>query len=278
MPSSAVWPSISTPMDDERTLVLNLLADLRQAANGLESTRTSKHPVSQSNATTQRVFVSWAHANSGWSEEAQEDWQSKVVKFAMGLRANGVDADIDLFHLEDTSVDWTRFGPQKIQESDTVLIVMSEGWAERWSGTNKPMQGAGAVGEADELLGLFQRNQAEFQRRCLVVMFNDVPTSVLPGRLNRLNRFSIDPYDPDSYEALLRTLTNQPRFGRPSLGPLPSFATLEDSDINELTKEAKAAERKRTRSSSDLSDQDKDALSMRESVIKGLIESLRDER
>jgi hypothetical protein len=137
-------------------------------------------------------------------------------------RRFGIRADVDLFHLDET-IDWTRYGPQQIQEAKFTLVAMSQAWAERWSGTNSPRVGAGAAAEADTLRGLFTQDQDTWQQRVVVVMFPDVDTSVVPADLQRASRVSVDPADPDSFEGLIRLLTDQPRYPSPPLGEVPVF-------------------------------------------------------
>ena len=55
-----------------------------------------------------------------------------------------------------------------------VIVVLSEAWKQRWQGTNAPTVGAGAVAEADTLQGIFGKNQAEFQRKTLLVLLPGV--------------------------------------------------------------------------------------------------------
>lgn len=89
------------------------------------------------------VFISWAH------EDARRE--AEVAQLAANLRILGIDADVDLFHLDDDNVDWTRWGVRRIAEVDYILIVASEPYGRRWEGTNEPTEGPGAVREADAL-------------------------------------------------------------------------------------------------------------------------------
>jgi hypothetical protein len=166
------------------------------------------------------AFISWAHSHSTWSKEQTSDWESQVAAFAALLRRLGIRADVDLFHL-DEPMDWTRYGPQQIQSAMFTLVVMSEAWAERWSGANSPREGAGAAAEADTLRGLFARDQEAWQRRVIVVMFPEVASDVVPLDLQRVARVPVDPSDPDSLDAVIRMLTGQPRYPKPPVGEIP---------------------------------------------------------
>lgn len=166
------------------------------------------------------AFVSWAHSHPSWTKEQTSDWESQVAAFAALLRRFGIRADVDLFHLDEPK-DWTRFGPQQVQAAKFTLVVMSQAWAERWSGSNSPRVGAGAAAEADTLRGLFAHDQEAWQRRVVLVMFPEVVPGVVPPDMQRVTRVAVNPSDPDSFEGLIRLLTEQPRYPKPPIGEVP---------------------------------------------------------
>ena len=82
-----------------------------------------------------------------------------------------IEADVDLFHLSDTSTDWTRWGPNKVRASDFVIVAISKAWAERWQGINAPA----CWGVARQLRrtlskAFFGKDQSEFQRKTLIAL------------------------------------------------------------------------------------------------------------
>jgi len=186
---------------------------------GVELEKSRTHSGEKSVATT--VLVSWAHRGEKWSDEETAGWTQEVVEFTGALRANGIDADLDLFHAEEPDIDWTRFGPRAVADSEFVVIAMSEAWAQRWIGENIPTVGAGAVAEADALKGLFQKDQSKWQRKVIVVVLPSQDEKDIPDDLMRATRFWVDPDDPDSIDTLLRTITGQPLFQKPDLGRVP---------------------------------------------------------
>jgi len=179
-----------------------------------------------------RAFVSWAHTGENWNSDESRDWERRVIAFTTILRSFGIDADVDLYHSSDPSIDWTRFGQQSVDQTDFIVVAYSEAWGQRWTGTNKPTLGAGAVVEADTIKGILQANQSEFQRRVLVARLPGPGRAKLPNDLNRLNRFNIDVDEPDSFEGLLRTLTGQPVYMVPELGELPVLPPVVMEGIN----------------------------------------------
>ena len=171
-------------------------------------------------------MVSWAHANTDWDQNRTAEWERAVKEFAELLRTCGVDADLDLWHLSDTSIDWSRWGPDKVRTSEFVIVVLSEAWKQRWQGTNAPTVGAGAVAEADTLKGIFGKNQAEFQRKTLLVLLPGVPRDVVPEDLYRLNRFPVADLTRAGIDDLLRALFDTPKHTAPPVGTPPTFGTL----------------------------------------------------
>lgn len=169
------------------------------------------------------ALVSWAHSNPGWDPEQTTAWQQQVKEFADLLRLNGIVADLDLFHLSETSIDWTRWGPGKARTSDFVIVAMSQAWAQRWLGTNAPTVGAGAVAEADMLKGIFGRDQSEFQRKTLIALLPGVGSDVIPEDLYRLNRFHVSTLTREGVEDLLRAVFEAPRHLPAPVGPRPTF-------------------------------------------------------
>ncbi|OMC51963.1 hypothetical protein A5742_17685 [Mycolicibacterium fortuitum] len=167
--------------------------------------------------------MSWAHSNPNWNQDQSAAWQEQVKEFADLLRAQGIEADLDLFHLSETSIDWTRWGPGKVRTSDFVIVAMSEAWAQRWLGQNAPTVGAGAVAEADMLKGIFGRDQSEFQRKTLIALLPGVRSDVVPEDLYRLNRFRVAELTREGVEDLLRTVFEAPRHVAAPVGPRPTF-------------------------------------------------------
>jgi len=166
------------------------------------------------------AFLSWAHQpNPGLDAAA---WRDQVLEFVAALRnPGGIVADLDLHHASDPNVDSSRYGPRRVRECDFVLVAVNAAWRERFEGTNDPGVGAGAVGEANELLGLFAEDQAEFRRKVKLVLLPGAAASDVPGQLSGVQRFSITDPTPANLATLLRTLTNQPEYIPPAVGVVP---------------------------------------------------------
>ena len=191
---------------------------------------TSSPPAAEPGTTpvAPTAIVSWAHANTDWDKTQTAQWEQAVKEFAQLLRTHGIDADLDLWHLSETSIDWTRWGPDKVRTSEFVIVVLSEAWKQRWQGTNAPTVGAGAVAEADTLKGIFGNNQAEFQRKTLLALLPGVPKDVAPEDMYRLNRFPVAKLTRAGIDDLLRAIFKAPKHTASPVGAQPTFDTPAD--------------------------------------------------
>ena len=175
-----------------------------------------------------KAFISWAHRDPGWEDSDEAAWTQEVYAFALLLRSYGIDADLDLFHQSEPGVDWTRFGPRQVADSEWVIVALSRAWRERWEGRNRPSEGAGAVAEADALLSEFQDNQQTFRNKVVLVT---LPArhgeDVVPTGLDGVHRFTFRDFSPQEIMPLIRLLTGQPEYPRGPLGPLPELSPVE---------------------------------------------------
>jgi hypothetical protein len=169
------------------------------------------------------ALISWAHKNTGWSDDETAQWQRDVESFAALLREYGVETDLDLWHAHESTIDWTRWGQNKVRDSDFVIVAISEAWSQRWQGTNASTVGAGAVAEADALKGIFGKDQAEFQRKTMLALLPGVASDLVPEDLYRLARFPISEVTRAGIDDLLRTLFDAPRHSPPPVGSAPTF-------------------------------------------------------
>lgn len=167
-----------------------------------------------------KAFISYAHTSAGWTEEVTERWMADVLSLAMALSAMGIDVELDQFHFEELGVDWNRFGTMAVQDSDFVLIAVSPSYRERFEGTNDPSVGAGAVREADAILGILNHDQEEYRHKVVVLVLPEAGESDVPTQLSGHQRFTIAEVTDDGVESLFRLLSRQPATPKPPVGPL----------------------------------------------------------
>jgi hypothetical protein len=182
------------------------------------------------------VFASWAHGDPGWSDDRACAWEQEVSSFVTVLRSLGIDVDIDLYHLHDRKVDWSRWGPAKVQSSDIVLGIVSPAWRARLEGLNAPTEGAGAVAEADALLGTFGRDQDALRSKLVLVVLPSMRgADAIPARFHGIARVTLDDLSPATLTPLLHLLLGVPMHEVPPLGTLPDLVPLTDPAPAEQT-------------------------------------------
>lgn len=158
-----------------------------------------------------KVFVSWAHRGESWSNTEASTWQATVENFARLVDdVDGLDVELDLWHVNDRDMDWRRWCLEQVRSSDYVLVAMNAPWEQRWRGTNSPAQGSGVVAEADALRGVFERDQLEFQRKVRIVMLPGAHGRDIPEDLARLTRVTVTEVSMDGVRALVDNLLEVP--------------------------------------------------------------------
>jgi hypothetical protein len=168
------------------------------------------------------ALISWAHVDPGWSPDQIGARRDAVFELATTLRRNGVEVDVDLYHLS-ASVDWTRWGPLRIAECDFVLVVVSESWRLAWEGRGDPSKGAGAAAEADSLRSIYAVNRDAFRDKVRLVLLPGANSRDIPSGLHGVARFEVGTIDDAGVSDLLRNLTEQPEFIKGALGALPDL-------------------------------------------------------
>lgn len=180
-----------------------------------------------------KVFISWAHQGEGWTGEHTKEWAAAVETFAASLdQSADVDVVLDLWHQHDRDLDWTRWGPQQVDECDWTLIIINEPWAQRWKGSNNPETGAGAVAEADALHGMFYKNQADFQHKVRLIVLPGAYKRDIPSDLWRAKCVTVSNPHPDGISDVLAELRGESRrLGGTRSASLTSTSAFLDGDM-----------------------------------------------
>lgn len=162
------------------------------------------------------VFISWAHRDSGMSDAEARAWRDEVRALAERLSFVGCVVEADFYELH---ADWSRYGPQKIEDCDFTLIILSEAYRICWDGRNRIDQNTGATRETNVLKGLFERNREDYGKRVIIVLLPGITETEIPDEIRGpLDRFVVDPRSGRGIEGLMRRLTGQPEFVRPPIG------------------------------------------------------------
>ncbi len=160
------------------------------------------------------AFITWAHDS--------REWEKTIATLAFSLRNLGVEADVDLFHVNDVDVNWATYGIRAIRDNNFVLVAVSPAFKARWEGTNNPRHGAGAAREANALKAIFDDDQHNFFERVKIVVLPDATLADIPLELRSVGqRFEVSSFDLVGLEDLLRTLTGQKAYPAPRVRSVP---------------------------------------------------------
>ncbi len=161
-----------------------------------------------------RVFVSYAHDSEAHKE--------RVLDFCEFLVASGIDAKVDQWDLDERR-DWQQWATAQIRDADFVIVVASPACKQVGNGTGTPDGNLGMQSELRQLRELYHTDPATWTRRILPVVLpggsvDDIPLFLQP---NTADHFRVTSFSEAGAEDLLRVVTRQPPFIRPSPGPLP---------------------------------------------------------
>lgn len=161
-----------------------------------------------------RVFLSYAHDDDHHSHS--------VLELASLLEAQGIAVVVDKWY-EDRRQDWYAWMLREIQSTDFVLVVASPGYRAVGDGAVPADTHRGVQAETAVLRDLLYRDRETWLGRVLPVVLpgrslTELPTFTQPYSASH---FLIDSISESGVEDLLRVLTGQPRYTRPSRGRVP---------------------------------------------------------
>ena len=161
-----------------------------------------------------RVFISYAHDDAAHEERVREFW--------FFLRANGIDARLDLQGLEERR-DWAEWITHEVRDADRVLVIASPEYRRRAEGDAGPSEGRGVQWESRLIRDRFYADQqAGWQQFIPVVLpgcsANDIPSWLAP---TSATHYVVSDYTVAGAESLLRVLTRQPQEVEHQLGAAP---------------------------------------------------------
>ncbi|HEY3607767.1 MAG TPA: SEFIR domain-containing protein [Pseudonocardiaceae bacterium] len=162
-----------------------------------------------------RVFVSYAHDS--------EDHKAQVVRFCHFLQQMGMDVRFDRW-TESTRQDWSRWAAGEIAAADFVIVIASAAYRRRAEDIDSS-DGRGVRWEAAILRELVTADRNAWFPKLLPVVLpggrlTDIPLFLQP---HSASRYVVTDLTVPGTEALLRTLTRQPRHVVPPIGPIVSL-------------------------------------------------------
>jgi hypothetical protein len=163
-----------------------------------------------------RVFISYAHDDAAHVERVREFW--------LFLRANGVDAVLDL-PAADERQDWAQWMTRQIRDAEWILVVASPDYKRRAEGDAGPGEGRGVQWEARQIRDRIYADQENGVRQVIPVVLPGGSASHIPQWLAPASAtwYVVAGYTVGGAEDLLRVITSQPRQIVPSLGAVPAL-------------------------------------------------------
>jgi hypothetical protein len=188
------------------------------------------------------AVVIWAHDDPEWSPSEKQTWQDTIVSFTHLLRGSKVDADLDLFHGH-LATDWARFGPAAIRDSEFAIVAVSRTWRRAWDGDVDDGAYAGARGEANVLLGLFQESNKAFLEKVIPVVLPGATEDDIPQELKATTHWSRVPtLDEAGIDELYRRLTKQAGHPKPPLGTFRKLGPVSEQPQRDINVDVAQAE------------------------------------
>lgn len=153
----------------------------------------AKHP---------KVFISYSHVD--------DTFEQKMLGFANKLRADGIDADIDLYNPV-PSEGWPRWMENQIRNADFVIVVCSESYWKKCYETH-------GKGVSWEINMVYQRLYDEHcdSSKYIPVIWNKDDDRYILLPLKAYTHYNIG--TDDGYQGLWRHLLSIPKYTKPDLG------------------------------------------------------------
>jgi hypothetical protein len=164
------------------------------------------------------VFTSYSHD----SPEHQE----RVLQFSNSLRAAGVDAELDRYHVRPKH-GWPRWSAEQVRpdKSKFVIAVCTQIYRDRVEDKVEANEGRGVFWE----WGIISQYLYDYKgnSRFIPVLLGDEPEASIPDALKGHTFYRIKAFDRSDpgYEGLLRELHSRPAVEKPPVGAAPNFST-----------------------------------------------------
>jgi TIR domain len=166
------------------------------------------------------VFISYSHATPEHSQQ--------VLQLANALRGQGVDVELDQYHVR-PPLGWPRWCEEQLrpEKSAFVLVICTETYRQRVKGQTPADEGRGVFWEGGIIYSYLYSDKGN--QRFIPVLLPGATEEDIPRPLRDDTRYQPKAFDLNdaSYVALYRELTGQPAVTRPPVGaivPLPPHA------------------------------------------------------
>ncbi|HVR39533.1 MAG TPA: TIR domain-containing protein, partial [Thermoanaerobaculia bacterium] len=160
-----------------------------------------------------KVFISYSHD----SPEHEE----LVLQFANALRAHGIDAELDRYHVRPPQ-GWRQWCEEQLRPevSSHVLMICTETYLRRVEGKVAIEVGRGVFHESHIIQNYLYDEKVN--ERFIPVLLDGATSEHIPIRIRNHGRYAISKFDitDAEYKALCHDLTGRPAITKPDLGTL----------------------------------------------------------
>ncbi|MGZ8177355.1 SEFIR domain-containing protein [Williamsia sp. SKLECPSW1] len=161
-------------------------------------------------------FVSYSHDSS--------EHKQAVLDLVQALRAYGIDAHFDQFVMHNPPAYWPSWMVEQIEESDFVLVVVTETYARRFKQREEAGRGKGAAWEGAVITSQVY-NSFGGHVKFIPVIFNKDDQSFIPFPLSETNYHQVTGFSQEKLRQLLHQLKRVPL-----VLPVPVGSGLSDAD------------------------------------------------
>jgi len=155
-----------------------------------------------------RVFISYSHDS--------DEHKDRVLELSNRLRSEGLDCHIDQYETSPAE-GWPRWMQNQIGQSDSVLVVCTNMYEQRFLGKGEVHKGLG--GKWEGAIITQELYSKEFQNtKFIPVLFSSEDASFIPDVLKSATYYRVDVET--GYEDLYRRLTDQRAIVKPELGQI----------------------------------------------------------
>jgi hypothetical protein len=159
------------------------------------------------------VFISYSHDTPEHSE--------RVLQLANALRAQGVDAELDQYHVR-PPLGWPRWCAEQLrpEKSVFVLVICTDTYRQRVEGKTPADEGRGVFWEGGIIYNYLYDDKGN--KRFIPLLLPGATEADIPDPLRGHTRYQPKAFDQNDagFLALYRELTGQPAVTKPPLGSI----------------------------------------------------------
>lgn len=184
-----------------------------------------------------RVFISYSHDSL--------EHRANILDLTQELRRAGIDAQIDQFIESSPPLSWPLWMNEQIDQSNFVLVVVTETYATRFMNREQPGRGLGVRWEGNIITSeLYYASDDRVKFIPVVVRAKD--STHIPTPLRLTTWYDIGIAGNRSLKPLLRHLLNQPAVVAEPIGPVLDLESSESSQVTDPSQQAVEAAMART--------------------------------